>query len=145
MAHEAVSLSKEMESVSPYSISASPINDSSIPFLSFNSNRRWIVLTKTHLYSFKVERNYKNPTECIPIKDFLKLRPADEELKMENAIVRIIRFRDLGLNRLHRESTHQRVSYIFKPPHQRRGRNGLDLWVRPTIFEIRGKQTFISI
>jgi hypothetical protein len=30
---------------------------------------RWIVLTKTHLYSFSEKGQYKNPTESIFLKD----------------------------------------------------------------------------
>ena len=30
---------------------------------------RWMVLTKTHLYSFVQKGIYKNPTEAIPLKN----------------------------------------------------------------------------
>jgi hypothetical protein len=35
---------------------------------------RWMVLTKTHLYSFDQKGIYKHPTETIPLKDILTLK-----------------------------------------------------------------------
>mmetsp|Transcript_26940 Transcript_26940/g.23801 ORF Transcript_26940/g.23801 Transcript_26940/m.23801 type:complete len:122 (-) Transcript_26940:115-480(-) len=47
--------------------------------------KRWFVLTPTHLYSFKEEKKYKNPTEVIVLKDCTTVKSAEDEIHKENA------------------------------------------------------------
>jgi hypothetical protein len=49
--------------------------------------RRWFVLTPSHLYTFKDEKKYKNPTEIVVLKDCTAVKSAEEELHKENAFV----------------------------------------------------------
>eukprot|EP01017_Pseudomicrothorax_dubius_P049158 TRINITY_DN909_c0_g1_i10.p1 TRINITY_DN909_c0_g1~~TRINITY_DN909_c0_g1_i10.p1 ORF type:complete len:142 (-),score=26.36 TRINITY_DN909_c0_g1_i10:45-470(-) len=47
--------------------------------------RRWFVLTPSCLYSFKDEKNYKEPTEIIPLKDCTTVKSADDETRKEHS------------------------------------------------------------
>eukprot|EP00743_Colponemidia_sp_Colp-15_P001076 GILK01001187.1.p1 GENE.GILK01001187.1~~GILK01001187.1.p1 ORF type:complete len:126 (-),score=15.73 GILK01001187.1:153-530(-) len=47
--------------------------------------RRWFVLTATHLYSFKSQGVYKNPTEVIDLRNCSTVKSAEEELNTEFA------------------------------------------------------------
>ncbi len=54
--------------------------------------QRWAVLTRTHLYTYKVEQEYllKGPgcyTECIECSDISKVRSANDETGIENSFV----------------------------------------------------------
>jgi len=44
-------------------------------------------LTPTHLYSFKEEKKYKNPTEVIVLRDCNSVKAAEEEIHKEHAFV----------------------------------------------------------
>jgi hypothetical protein len=46
------------------------------------------VLTPTHLYTFKDEKKYKNPTEVIVLKDCTTVKSAEDEIHKENAFVK---------------------------------------------------------
>lgn len=50
-------------------------------------NRRWFVLTKNHILSFKDERVYKNPTEVILIASCSTVKSVEEEINKPNAFV----------------------------------------------------------
>ena len=50
-------------------------------------NRRWFVLTRTHILSFKDEKVYKNPTEIIPIGTCCTVKSVEEEINKANAFV----------------------------------------------------------
>eukprot|EP01017_Pseudomicrothorax_dubius_P025667 TRINITY_DN2797_c0_g2_i2.p1 TRINITY_DN2797_c0_g2~~TRINITY_DN2797_c0_g2_i2.p1 ORF type:complete len:119 (-),score=25.97 TRINITY_DN2797_c0_g2_i2:121-477(-) len=47
--------------------------------------QRWFVLTPTSLYSFKEEKNYKDPTEVIPLKDCSTVKSAEDEVNKQYA------------------------------------------------------------
>ena len=48
-------------------------------FLNIN-HRRWFVLTKTHILSFKDEKVYKNPTEVIVMSTCQTVKSVEEEI-----------------------------------------------------------------
>ena len=50
-------------------------------------NRRWFVLTPTHIFTFKEERKYKNPTETIVLKECTTVKSAEDEIHKENSFV----------------------------------------------------------
>lgn len=50
------------------------------------------MLTPTHLFTFKEEKKYKNPTEIVVIKDCSQVKSADEEVYKENSLVKKVRF-----------------------------------------------------
>lgn len=56
--------------------------------------RRWFVLTKTHILSFKDEKVYKAPTEVIPVNTCCTVKSVEEEINKPNAFVRDISIRD---------------------------------------------------
>mmetsp|Transcript_18330 Transcript_18330/g.21121 ORF Transcript_18330/g.21121 Transcript_18330/m.21121 type:complete len:121 (+) Transcript_18330:23-385(+) len=47
--------------------------------------KRWFVLTPSHLFSFKEERIYKNPTEAINLKECTTVKSAEEDIHKENS------------------------------------------------------------
>jgi len=47
--------------------------------------KRWFVLTPTHLYTFKLERQYKSPTEKILLKECTTVKSAEDEIHKENS------------------------------------------------------------
>eukprot|EP00347_Sterkiella_histriomuscorum_P021365 403334236 len=47
--------------------------------------KRWFVLTKSHILSFKDERVYKNPTEVILISSCSTVKSVEEEINKPNA------------------------------------------------------------
>lgn len=49
--------------------------------------RRWFVLTQTSLYSFKSEKQYRDPTEVISLKSITTIKSCDEETKREHSFV----------------------------------------------------------
>ena len=49
--------------------------------------RRWFVLTKSHILSYKDERLYKNPTEAIPMSTCCTVKSVEEEINKPNAFV----------------------------------------------------------
>ncbi|CAI2381230.1 unnamed protein product [Moneuplotes crassus] len=54
--------------------------------------QRWTVLTRTHLYTYKMEQEYllKGPgcfTECIECSDISKVRSAQDEVGIDNSFV----------------------------------------------------------
>lgn len=51
--------------------------------------RRWMVLTRTHLYSFETQGNYRNPTEKIPLKDVSTIKSYYKSQYDRSNIVRI--------------------------------------------------------
>ena len=51
------------------------------------SNRRWFVLTPTHLYTFKYEKVYTNPTESLVLKYCTTVKSAEAEIGVENSFV----------------------------------------------------------
>ena len=51
--------------------------------------KRWMVLTKTHLYSFEHKCVYKNPTEKIPLKDVSTLKSYYKNQYEKPQIIRI--------------------------------------------------------
>ncbi len=54
----------------------------------FPGFRRWFVLTKSHILSFKDEKVYRNPTEVIPITNCSTVKSVEEEINKPNAFVR---------------------------------------------------------
>jgi len=56
-------------------------------YLLIHSYRRWFVLTKNHILSFKDERVYKNPTEVILIASCSTVKSVEEEINKPNAFV----------------------------------------------------------
>eukprot|EP01057_Protomagalhaensia_wolfi_P003417 Protomagalhaensia_wolfi_Nauph_80__3416@NODE_346_length_2715_cov_412_428625_g227_i1_p3_GENE_NODE_346_length_2715_cov_412_428625_g227_i1NODE_346_length_2715_cov_412_428625_g227_i1_p3_ORF_typecomplete_len127_score18_26PH/PF00169_29/2_5e21PH_9/PF15410_6/5_1e09PH_11/PF15413_6/0_00012PH_8/PF15409_6/6_6e06PH_3/PF14593_6/1_9e05PH_13/PF16652_5/0_0004PH_15/PF17339_2/0_00091PH_6/PF15406_6/0_062_NODE_346_length_2715_cov_412_428625_g227_i114741854 len=46
--------------------------------------RRWIVLTKTHLCSYKQPGNYENPTEVLPLSHCTTVRSAEDDVQKAN-------------------------------------------------------------
>jgi len=53
----------------------------------YNFYRRWFVLTKSHILSYKDERLYKNPTEAIPMSTCCTVKSVEEEINKPNAFV----------------------------------------------------------
>ena len=51
--------------------------------------RRWFVLTKNYFVSFKEEKNYKNPTEVVPMNTCCTVKSVEEEVNKPNAFVRL--------------------------------------------------------
>ena len=49
--------------------------------------RRWFVLTKTHILSYKDEKIYKNPTEVVPMNTCCTVKSVEEEINKPNAFV----------------------------------------------------------
>ena len=49
--------------------------------------RRWFVLTKTHILSYKEEKVYKYPTEIIPMNTCCTVKSVEEEINKPNAFV----------------------------------------------------------
>ena len=49
-------------------------------------NRRYIVLMKTHMLTYKEnDGNYSQPTEIIPINNCCTVKSADDELNIKNS------------------------------------------------------------
>ena len=53
----------------------------------YNVYRRWFVLTKSHILSYKEERVYKSPTEIVPMNTCCTVKSAEEEINKPNAFV----------------------------------------------------------
>mmetsp|Transcript_27632 Transcript_27632/g.24473 ORF Transcript_27632/g.24473 Transcript_27632/m.24473 type:complete len:144 (-) Transcript_27632:119-550(-) len=58
--------------------------------------KRWSVITRTHLYTYKLEQEYllKGPgcfTECIECSDISKVQSAKDELGIDNSFMLITR------------------------------------------------------
>eukprot|EP01055_Gregarina_sp_Pseudo9_P005521 Gregarina_sp_Pseudo_9__5520@NODE_720_length_2314_cov_50_286593_g677_i0_p4_GENE_NODE_720_length_2314_cov_50_286593_g677_i0NODE_720_length_2314_cov_50_286593_g677_i0_p4_ORF_typecomplete_len131_score3_33PH/PF00169_29/3_1e20PH_9/PF15410_6/2_9e08PH_11/PF15413_6/6_8e05PH_8/PF15409_6/3_5e05PH_3/PF14593_6/0_00012PH_13/PF16652_5/0_00011PH_15/PF17339_2/0_0044PH_6/PF15406_6/0_093_NODE_720_length_2314_cov_50_286593_g677_i0191583 len=82
-----------MPSADPYSGSVPRIESSDIikegwllkqsRFL-LDWRRRWIVLTKTHLCSYKQPGHYDNPTEVLPLAYCTTVKSADDDVQKAN-------------------------------------------------------------
>eukprot|EP01056_Protomagalhaensia_sp_Gyna25_P003599 Protomagalhaensia_sp_Gyna_25__3598@NODE_3234_length_668_cov_2_697933_g2710_i0_p1_GENE_NODE_3234_length_668_cov_2_697933_g2710_i0NODE_3234_length_668_cov_2_697933_g2710_i0_p1_ORF_typecomplete_len131_score11_61PH/PF00169_29/2_8e21PH_9/PF15410_6/4_1e09PH_11/PF15413_6/2_2e05PH_13/PF16652_5/4_8e06PH_8/PF15409_6/9_6e06PH_3/PF14593_6/7_4e05PH_15/PF17339_2/0_0015PH_6/PF15406_6/0_036PH_4/PF15404_6/46PH_4/PF15404_6/5_3_NODE_3234_length_668_cov_2_697933_g2710_i0176568 len=46
--------------------------------------RRWIVLTKTHLCSYKQPGHYEHPTEVLPLAHCTTVKSADDDVQKAN-------------------------------------------------------------
>mgnify|MGYP000893553876 CR=1 FL=1 len=52
------------------------------------NHRRYVVLIKTHLLTFKDDSgDYSSPTEIIPINNCCTVKSADDELNIKNSFV----------------------------------------------------------
>ena len=47
------------------------------------------MLTKNYFVSFKEEKNYKNPTEVVPMNTCCTVKSVEEEVNKPNAFVRL--------------------------------------------------------
>lgn len=56
-------------------------------FLYHKIYRRWVVLTPTHLYSYKEYKKYEKPTEEIVIKECKTIKSVEDEIKRKFAFV----------------------------------------------------------
>ena len=44
-------------------------------------------MTPTHIFTFKEERKYKNPTETVILKECTTVKSAEDEIHKENSFV----------------------------------------------------------
>ena len=62
-------------------------------------NRRWFVLTKTHIYTFKKERVYDKPTETLVLKFCTTVKSAEQELNKQNNEINLLKLQQKKLTR----------------------------------------------
>lgn len=74
--------------------------------------RRWFVLTKTHILSYKEERVYKDPTEIILMNTCSTVKSADEEINKPNAFVSIKIYNRLNSNDMQKLEVNGRTYYM---------------------------------